>query len=89
MAWENKCEYCGANLDTGEKCDCQKKKHIISINKHNLLTNLKCPVCGSYLYSREFFIRTHDLEAVCCGCKTEYSISLKENYIIKINKYRG
>lgn len=21
-----KCEYCGANLDAGEKCDCKEKK---------------------------------------------------------------
>lgn len=26
MAWYNTCEYCGANLDPGEKCDCQSEE---------------------------------------------------------------
>ena len=33
MAWDNKCEHCGANLDAGEKCDCQTEEKALTDNE--------------------------------------------------------
>lgn len=39
MMYYNKCEFCGANLDPGERCDCQEKR----IKKEKLLLELFAP----------------------------------------------
>lgn len=34
------CEYCGSNLDPGERCDCQKEKQTTVTHKNAVLTML-------------------------------------------------
>ena len=34
------CPDCGAHLDHGERCDCQKEKHIINIHRNAVFTML-------------------------------------------------
>lgn len=41
MAYYNTCVYCGANLDPGEKCDCNKITYGDEVRERGLLKPAK------------------------------------------------